>query len=199
MEDKNSSTLMHGGLTPSTATQRVFFAFWPSAEAADQIADWARHAHAVCGGRMMRPESLHMTLAFLGSIPVDKVTQLIQAAPAWSIPVGTVELRHFGRFYGPRVVWLGPSIDDSDRIQWLDEAYATLWDHLEPLGWQRPASVFRPHVSLLRKAGAGDLTTLPQPNLRWTPVQCVLVVSRPSTNGSHYEVLARLPTAPPAG
>jgi 2'-5' RNA ligase len=139
-----------------------------------------------------------MTLAFLGSTPTDKVAQLIRAAPSWSIPAGAVELSHFGRFYGPRVVWLGPATDDNQRVQWLDDAYATLWEHLEPLGWQRPGSVFRPHVSLLRKAGAGDLATLPQPSLSWTPAQCVLVASRPSAEGSYYEVLARLPTSLPA-
>ncbi len=198
MEDESAPGLTHFG-PASMVTQRVFFALWPSAEAAGQIARCAHQAHVVCGGRMMRTESLHMTLAFLGNTPQDKLEQLIKAAPAWSIPVGAVDLCHFGRFYGPRVVWLGPSIDDSERIQWLDDAYAILWDHLEALGWQRPASVFRPHVSLLRKAGAGDLATLPQPKLHWTPAQCVLVASRPSQNGSHYEVLARLPTSLSSG
>lgn len=173
-------------------SRRIFFALWPSPETAQEMMAWARDAHALCGGRMMRAENLHLTLAFLGTTQAERVEQLVQAAPAWSIPTGSIVLQYFGRFEGPQVVWAGPAAYDEDRIPWLDQAYDTLWSHLDALGWQRSASVFRPHVSLLRKAGAGDLGVLQRPPLAWTPAQCVLVASRPSEMGSYYEVLARL-------
>ncbi len=176
------------------ATQRLFFALWPSAATAGEIMAWARDAHALCGGRMMRAETLHMTLAFLGNTPADKVHELTRAASAWVVPVGTLQLKCFGRFSGPRVVWAGPSSNDDDRVPWLDDAYAALWSKLEAAGWQRPASLFRPHVSLLRKAGPCDPGQLSRPALSWTPEQCVLVASRPGEGGSNYEILARLPT-----
>lgn len=173
--------------------QRLFFALWPSAETAAEISAWAHEAHALCGGRIMRTETLHMTLAFLGNTPAGKAAALVEAAPAWAVPSGTLELRHIGRFSGPRIVWAGPSANDDERIPWLDEAYATLWSFLENLGWQRPRAVFRPHVSLLRKAGACDLGALRRPPIVWTPQRCVLVASRPSAQGSHYQILASLP------
>lgn len=178
--------------------QRLFFALWPSAAAADQIMAWASDAHALCGGRIMRPETLHMTLAFLGNTPADATQRLVQEASGWVVPVGTLQLKRFGRFPGPRVVWAGPSSDDSERVPWLDDAYRTLWSYLQDAGWPPSESTFRPHVSLLRKAGACELDGLSRAPLTWTPEQCVLVASRPSVGGSRYEVLAELATRHPA-
>lgn len=173
--------------------QRIFFALWPSSETANEIMAWSRDAHALCGGRMMRVDTLHMTLAFLGNTPAEKVEELVRAAPAWTIPVGPLVLSHFDRFVRPRVVWAGPSHNDQQAIAWLDEAYDTLWTHLENMGWQRPESVFRPHVSLLRQAGLADLAGLHRQPLAWTPKHCFLVASRPGEGGSYYQILAKLP------
>lgn len=175
------------------ATQRIFFALWPTPESAAEIMAWARAAHAVCGGRIMRPETLHLTLAFLGATPESRVRQLTQAAHRWRVEVGEITLRRFGRFPGPRIVWAGPTLDDADRLEWLDVLHERLWRQLEDLGWLRSSMIFRPHVSLLRKADACDLDALQRPPLSWRPAACVLVASRPTVAGSRYEVLASVP------
>jgi len=173
--------------------QRLFFALWPSEQSAAQIMAWARDAHAAFGGRMMRPETLHLTLAFLGNTPADRAGELARSAGAWPAAVQAVTLRRYGRFAGPRIVWAGPSESDRHTPPWLDDLYDDLWRRLEERGWQRPQSVFRPHVSLLRKAGPGDVTALQRPPLTWMPEACVLVASEPREGGSHYRVLARMP------
>lgn len=175
------------------ATQRIFFALWPTPESAAEIMAWARAAHAVCGGRIMRPETLHLTLAFLGATPESRVRQLAQAAHRWRADVGEITLRRFGRFPGPRIVWAGPTLDDADRLEWLDVLHERLWRQLEDLGWLRSSMIFRPHVSLLRKADACDLDALQRPPLSWRPAACVLVASRPTVAGSRYEILTSVP------
>ncbi|NYT84457.1 RNA 2',3'-cyclic phosphodiesterase [Pollutimonas harenae] len=177
--------------TPDRSSQRLFFALWPSAADAERIMAWVHQAHKAVGGRTMRVDTLHLTLAFLGSTPFDRVQALVQAAPLWSAPVGPVTLRRFGRFAGPRVVWAGPGEEDS--LSWLSHLHDDLWCRLQALGWQRPDSPFRPHVSLLRKAGPGDLAALHRPSLAWMPEQCVLVASQPTESGSTYQALARMP------
>jgi len=172
-------------------TLRLFFALWPSAEDASRIMAWARAAHDLCGGRIMRPETLHLTLAFLGATPASQAAALIEAAPGWPAPVAPLALAHFGRFIGPRIVWAGPS--GEGRIRWLDALYDDIWARLVSMGWARPAGVFRPHVSLLRRAGPCELGGLSQPPLVWTPAQCVLVASQPAESGSYYRVVARMP------
>jgi 2'-5' RNA ligase len=175
------------------APLRQFFALWPSARDARAIMDWAHDAHRCCGGRIMRQDTLHITLAFLGETSSGRACQLIEAAPCWPAPVGQVTLRRFGRFAGPRIVWAGPGRDDNDRTPWLDALHDSLWGRLQAMGWNRPASVFRPHVSLLRRAGQADLSALRRAPLAWTPEKCVLVASQPAQTGSYYKVLASMP------
>jgi len=173
--------------------QRLFFALWPCGDAIPGIMQWVHDAHALCGGRAMRPDTLHLTLAFLGATPADRVDELVRAAPAWPLARGTVVLSRFGRFAGPKVVWAGPSENDSPCLDWLRAIHGDLWGRLRRLGWPPPESAFHPHVSLLRKAGPGEVGTLHRPALAWVPGECVLVASRPAHAGSYYRVLARLP------
>lgn len=219
-------------------SQRLFFALWPAPQDASAMMAWVNDAHALCGGRIMRQDTLHLTLAFLGSTPQNRVEQLVQAAPTWQAPSGQVVLSRFGRFQGPRIVWAGPGADDVECMQWLNALYEGLWRNLQSLGWGRPqpataakhdglaaserqagerqageaqaskthagraqtdirpdgtALGFRPHVSLLRRAGPADLGKLCRPVFTWTPAQCVLVASQPHETGSYYKVIARVP------
>lgn len=189
---------MHMPSIASTAAQarpplRIFFGLWPSEDDAARIMAWANDAHAAFGGRIMRADTLHLTLAFLGSTPADRVDALVQAAPSWPAPVGPIVLQRFGRFAGPRIVWAGPGADDTGRLAWLDQLHDSLWSRLELMGWPRPKNAFRPHVSLLRKAQPGDPAVLRRAPLAWTPAQCVLVASQPADSGSYYQVLASMP------
>lgn len=176
---------------PDRSSRRLFFALWPSATDAERMMAWVHDAHNAVGGRMMRVDTLHLTLAFLGNTPLDRVQALVQAVPSWPAPVAPVTLRRFGRFAGPRVVWAGPETQDSP--SWLSHLHDDLWCRLLAMGWQRPDGQFRPHVSLLRKAGPGELAALHRPPLIWMPDQCVLVASQPTEGGSTYQVLARMP------
>lgn len=174
-------------------TTRLFFGLWPSLQTADELMLWVRDAHALCGGRIMTPDTLHLTLAFLGSVPDDVAADLAQHAVLWPAQVGSMRLQRYGRFDGPRIVWAGPGQYEGDYPGWLGDLYGQLWQRLEPYGFRPDHPVFRPHVSLLRRAGPGDLAALAQRTLSWVPAQCVLVASQPGNHASCYKVLARLP------
>ena len=107
------------------ASQRLFFALWPSAAQAEAMMPWVHSACQACGGRMMRQDTLHMTLAFLGSTDADRVKALQQAVPAWSARVGTMILSRYGCFTKPRIVWAGP--DQEASLTWLHELHDDLW------------------------------------------------------------------------
>jgi len=174
---------------------RLFFAYWPTPEKANEIAQWVDRAHALYGGRKMRTDTLHMTLAFLGQAEASQADELVKACADWTLPTGELVLSEPGRFHRAKVVWVGPGQPDhtATRLTWLYQANQQLWEHLAPFGWRSQETEFRPHVSLLRNAGAGDLAELSARPVDWAPGRCVLVASRPTQVGSHYSVLAEVP------
>lgn len=170
---------------------RLFIGLWPDDPAVRELTRWAHDAHAVCGGRMMHPQDMHLTLAFLGQATPEQANALARKVVHWPVHVEPFMLKRFGAFERARVVWAGPA--ENDRLPWLHALYDTLWCRLADMGWRRPDSIFRPHVSLLRRARSCDVSVLHRSAVPLDPQRCVLVASRPGESGSSYQVLAQLP------
>lgn len=60
-------------MTPSN-TARIFLALWPTAAERCALADWQVKLKDL--GRVMRPETLHATLLFIGEVEVDRLEAL---------------------------------------------------------------------------------------------------------------------------
>jgi 2'-5' RNA ligase len=169
------------------ATRRLFFALWPDADVIAALTPWAQRAQEACGGRRMRADTLHLTLAFLGAVEEDRIADLAGLLQQRRWTGGLLRLDRVGRFRGPRIVWAGPS----EPAPWLDALRGAVWRALARQGFREPQEPFRAHVSLLRNAGEGDLSALPEsPPILWTANRLVLVASAPRESGSYYEVVA---------
>lgn len=57
-------------------TLRLFFALWPDAATGDALSRTGKLLHQHWGGRLMRADTLHITLAFLGRTPVEQLDVL---------------------------------------------------------------------------------------------------------------------------
>lgn len=170
-------------------TRRLFFALWPDADVAARLVPWAQAVQRLCGGRVMRVDTFHLTLVFLGSVPVGRLPSLCQVLAQVPCAGGDLMLDRFGRFRGPRIVWAG----STQAADWLVTLQAWLADTLAARGLAAPVSeAFRPHVSLLRHAGDGDVRglTVPEP-IVWHANRMVLVASTPRASGAYYEPLAQ--------
>lgn len=170
---------------------RLFIGLWPDDAAVRELSAWAHDAQALCGGRIMQPQEMHLTVAFLGRADPDRQEALIRTVAGWPVSVQPFQVEHFGMFERARIVWAGPG--ESDPMTWLHALYDTLWVRLADMGWPRPDSAFTPHISLLRSAGRCDLTLLQRDPMMCRPQRCVLVGSRPDGRRSNYQVLAQLP------
>lgn len=173
---------------------RVFFALWPSQPERAALAAWQAPLHKLCGGRAMRPATLHTTLVFLGEIDVQRLEALqlaaqeVQAAP---FVVHFDQARYWGHNH---LVFAAPAEIPPPLQQLVGDLEQRLRKHrfaLEP----RP---YKPHVTLLRNAQWSDAKLPPMPSVRWQAGDFVLVQSKNDGQGANYEVLARFPLTLPA-
>lgn len=169
------------------STVRLFFALWPSPSLAGSLAGWAEQARLASGGRPMRTETLHLTLAFLGPVEAALADELAAATPERRLTPGEVPLDRYGVFGRQRILWAGPA----DTPACLQAAHDDLWQWLAGYGLAQPAQPFRPHVTLLRNiVHTHPPEDAPAP-LTWRYDRMVLVASESLTGGSRYRIVAQ--------
>ncbi|MGA7906326.1 MAG: RNA 2',3'-cyclic phosphodiesterase [Candidatus Sulfotelmatobacter sp.] len=101
--------------------------------------------------RWVRPESLHVTLKFIGEKPEPAVEQIKQALATIRESAVDLSLRGYGFFPGakaPRVFWIG-----FEAGQQLAVLAATVEEKMASLGIAREDHPFSPHLTLARGPG----------------------------------------------
>jgi RNA 2',3'-cyclic 3'-phosphodiesterase len=156
---------------------RTFVAVDLGAEARAYLArEIARLSRALPSVRWTNPESLHLTLAFLGELDDERLALVEAAAREAARAVKPFALRvaglgTFGRPHAPSVVWAGVS-GNVRRLIALHEALAA---GLEARGFPREARPFSPHLTLARLRAPltapelGRLTSLLGPAAKDSP------------------------------
>jgi len=106
--------------------------------------------------RWVRPDGIHLTLVFLGDIPLEQADPIAKAlgeACAGHAPF-TVSVAGVGCFPNirrPRVVWVGVE-EPSGALARLQHGVEQV---LVPLGFRPEARAFSPHLTLGRVKGGG--------------------------------------------
>jgi RNA 2',3'-cyclic 3'-phosphodiesterase len=114
------------------------------------LADLIAQLKPTCrSARWVRPESMHLTLKFLGDTAAEKF-DAVRAALATIRSKQGVELhfRALGFFpneFKPRVIWAGVAASAN-----LFELAAAIEHTLEPLGFPRESRAYVPHLTLAR-------------------------------------------------
>jgi RNA 2',3'-cyclic 3'-phosphodiesterase len=171
-----------------SATVRCFVALWPDDAARSSIVQIAAAEHARWpAARLMRSENLHLTLAFIGVLPVEVVRRLQPIIDALTSPAFDWTLDRLGVFRSARVLWIGgpacpPLHALAHTVRATLDAQRVAYDH-------KP---FVPHITLLR-----DLPRLAQPAttiaaLLWPVRAPRLVVSTMTPAGVCYRDAAQV-------
>jgi 2'-5' RNA ligase len=147
----------------------------------------------------IREENLHLTLKFLGDIPVERVevVSAALAAAASQIAVFEVLLTGCGAFPPrdkPNVLWIG--IEDSTRS--LDRVHAAIEDKCADAGIARDTRSFRPHLTLARLRESRNARQLVESHKElgcgahtMTASDLCLIRSELRPEGSRYTVIGR--------
>jgi 2'-5' RNA ligase len=160
--------------------------------------------------RWVRPESLHITLKFIGEKPAEAADQIKTALSAIEADSVRLKVQGYGFFptqKSPRVFWIG--IDAGEQLSNLAKAVD---DATAALGIPREDHPFTPHLTLAR-AGSGaprrekgdgpnrnfqrlqeKLSALPSPEFgTMTANEFFLFESELGRGGSRYTKIARFP------
>ena len=135
----------------------------------------------------MRAESLHITLAFLGATPVDRLDVLIGCADSIAAEPFELVLDRAGCWRHKRIGWLGASETPPPHLELVNALNAAL----QAAGFPVDARPHVPHVTLLRNTAGGEVPLCAPVN--WPIPDFVLVKSRTEPDGARYEVIGRWP------
>jgi 2'-5' RNA ligase len=177
-------------------TRRVFFALWPDAEQRGALHSATRKSVKSCGGRPVPVQSLHVTLAFLGSVPEGRVPELDRIArrvadafPAAAQPllVSFDRLAHWAR---PQILC---ALGTEEPAAHADAASvpalsATLKNETAAAGFSPDLKPFRAHVTVARKVAHAPSALALQPVL-WRFEAFALIESRTDPAGPVYSVI----------
>jgi RNA 2',3'-cyclic 3'-phosphodiesterase len=131
---------------------RTFVALDLEAEIRRRIQDFVNQVRGLAPmGRWVSPESLHVTLKFIGEKPEDVVEQIKLGLA--SIHATSFQLRFSGAGFFPapksaRVFWIGLDADEG-----LDRLANAVNESLAQIGIAREDRAFSPHLTLARASG----------------------------------------------
>jgi len=147
--------------------------------------------------RVVRPEQLHLTLAFIGQVDADRGSAIEHAlTPEIPLPPFEMSLEGLGVFPRsgpPRVLWIGVARGAAQAT----ELQRMVAERLEPLGVELDRRPFSPHLTLARwrTSRASDARSIRSEQIglvtRFSVDGVTLYHSLLSPRGSSYRALAR--------
>ena len=180
----------------------------PPALVREQLAVWALSAAAGVGSRvteggarplrLLEPETLHLTLCFLGNRPIHEIEAIGSTLSAWDTDLG--ELAVGAPLWLPRRRPRALAVEIRDRAGGLTRLHESVTRAIsEATAWEPERRRFRAHITVARMReqrkrsrgpGGADPRLPATPQLRFTPESVVLYRSWLSRAGATYEAIA---------
>ena len=191
------------GPAPREPTRRLFFALWPDEAMRQAMAQSVRKAARASGGRPVPADNLHVTVAFLGSVPERRLPELADVAGRAAAPrtPGSGEAGSPGSplelIFDHIEYWRGAHVLCALPAEPGPQAGA-LAQRLQGLlvqsGFTPDLKPFRPHVTVARKVVRPADTMQP---VVWRFTELSLVESRTLPQGALYSVVESYSLGPP--
>jgi 2'-5' RNA ligase len=179
----------------SSDTMRMFAAVEVPEEIQQKVHAYAHELEGLFEGvKWVSPENLHLTLKFLGDVEpgqVDEIKDALDDAMSKYGPfeLGFADTGFFPSEKRPRVIWVGAD----GEIEQLVDMFQTLEGNLEPLGFDREARTFSPHLTIGRVRKFERITVPPDLKhfepVSFTADTIALIKSTLTPQGPIYEKL----------
>ncbi len=168
-------------------TCRVFFALWPDDAERAALVSWQAPLSKLCGGKAMRTDTLHCTLAFLGEVAEHRLEALQLVAQEAIFQPFSLALNAAHYWGHDHIVYAAPDETPPELAELVTSLQGILRAHRFHFE-ERP---YKAHVTLLRHAQWTDAPLPSMSAVRWQTRDFVLVQSLSDAQGARYEVLCR--------
>ncbi|MBS1196456.1 MAG: 2-5 ligase [Proteobacteria bacterium] len=165
---------------------RLFFALWPESQVVAELSALAQGAARRWGGRATRPETLHLTLAFLGEVAVERLPAVLEAASGVEADHFAIRFDRLGYWPHNHLLWAGCTEVDA-ALRALAEDLA---QRLRAQGFRLEDRRFVPHMTLVRKMIKPPDRLPAVSAMSWNCREFVLVRSLSVRGGVDYNRLA---------
>ena len=160
---------------------RLYYAMWPDEATLHKL----EVAQTDVVGRKVNADQLHLTLAFLGNQPIDKLPALADVLAQLPPQGFVIELDRYGYFKQQKIAWIGPT-EVPLALLALRRALLMGLSTITPRLKAEPR--FVPHVTLARDAQAPAQQFAKR--ISWPAKRIVLVQSLPTRQGVIYSLVA---------
>jgi 2'-5' RNA ligase len=175
--------------TSEKLTARVFFALWPDEAERGAFAAW----QLPCGGRVMRRETLHATLVFMGEVAMERLEALKLAAEEVSAERFELVFDRAGYWGHNHILYATAGSVAPGLLHLVRELERNLSIH----HFEFDPREYKLHVTLRRNAHWRDDPLPEMPPVHWRVKEFVLLQSEPQDGDASYRVLARFPLTEP--
>jgi 2'-5' RNA ligase len=172
--------------------RRLFFALWPEPACRQALAEAMGRFKSALAARWIRPDSLHMTLAFLGEVEAERLAAATAAAATIRSPGFELALDGIEHWRKPQILCLTPSRPCAE----LERLAAGLAGALKAQGFALESRPYRAHLTLARKAAWLPPEVRLERAVAWRSSAFALVESRQDAQGSRYVSLQSWPLSP---
>ena len=163
---------------------RVFFAVWLDADTLTAIEAVQTRLFELTGGRPMVPETIHLTLSFVGEIAPDRLAELITIGNKIRQRSFQFHINKISCFEKSRVAWAS-----SKQVpEALLKLQSTIDSQVVKAGFPLDIRPFRPHITLIRNLPA-PFETMSTQEFTWPITAFSLVQAHQNTGGAPYEIL----------
>lgn len=163
---------------------RLFFALWPDDAVTLKLARYRLELARACEGRAVRPDTLHITLVFIGEVPETRIVELAGCADRVTARPFDLVVDTVGCFDKAHVAWLGCS---QPPAALLDLQFA-LQTEAAQAGFSVDARPFKVHLTVVRNVGLA-FKRRQLPGINWPVRSFNLIESALTESGPVYKIL----------
>ena len=170
--------------------ERIFIALRPDAQVCKDLIK-IQH-EVIASGRVVPPQSLHLTLAFLGDCDSERKRCVLDKITSVNSGAFDMELAEFGYFERHRIFYIAPNIIPIELLF----LHKQLCKALSTCQFRTPRA-FKPHVSLFRGVKTPPFCEPLSATIKWHVRSIHAERSELSSEGAHYTTLKEQPLLEP--